>query len=129
MEETDEDMIKEWVAACAIHLADTIEQLIVVSYAHIEALPEDEQAEFKRRLLNALECRVLDLASRVTVAMLAENGETIGDVIGHFTDHAVAAHNFQLREMNPLNRILNSVFEHVERVATDRAAKRHSEGN
>lgn len=77
----DDDMIRDWVTACSLHLADTVEGLINVGYAHVETLAPEEQQEFKLKLLRSIECRLLDLASRVSVAMLVDTGDSVGDAI------------------------------------------------
>lgn len=127
----DERLMKAWVLECTAHMAESVERLTEVTRLYAmrrkaEGATEDETEQMRVAFCEALSCRVLDLASRV--AFSVRNDETIGGVVGHFSDHLIAIDREQASKSS-LTGFLHELFDHLENEVTHADAKRHSEGN
>jgi len=127
----DERAMATWVTACTSHLAESIERLTEITGAFAqsrkdEGATEEEIESMRVEFCERLTCRILDLAARVSFGV--KNGETTGDLIGHFADHLVNVDQ-EFAQEHSLGAFVSDLFKSLETEATHRMAKRHSEGN
>jgi hypothetical protein len=126
--EEDRRLIAEWIGAYMVRLVDGATDLreVVRQYTRANAKDLDEAEAMKRFFTERFACAMIHAAATMVVCDAPED-VTVGDLVGHFADHAFNARDEQERQ--PVTQLLTRLFETFEQEATHQMAKKYSEGN